>query len=102
MDASVAAYHMAFGPDGRLFMTAPGLASHDAVHVIDKEGFDENFSAASDGRRAWRLIEKAQFIRRRLLQREPRRCKITSDGSSAEQFLAGDMLSASVSPEEAR
>lgn len=43
MEPSVAAYHMAFGPDGRLFMTAPGLASHDAVHVIDKEGFDEKF-----------------------------------------------------------
>ena len=43
MEASVAAYHMAFGPDGRLFMTSPGLASHDAVHVIDHEGFDEKY-----------------------------------------------------------
>ena len=43
MEPSVAAYHMAFGLDGRLFLTSPGLASHDAVHVIDKEGFDEKF-----------------------------------------------------------
>ncbi|MBK8464637.1 MAG: gluconolaconase [Chloracidobacterium sp.] len=43
MEASVAAYHMAFAPDGRLFLTSPGLASHDAVHAIDKEGYDEKF-----------------------------------------------------------
>jgi sugar lactone lactonase YvrE len=39
LEPSVAAYHLAFGPDGRLFVTAPGLASHDAVYVIDHEGF---------------------------------------------------------------
>ncbi len=38
LDPSVAAYHMAFGPDGRLFVTAPGLASHDAVHAVDTKG----------------------------------------------------------------
>lgn len=43
MEPSVAAYHLAFGADGRLFMTSPALASHDAVHVIDHEGFDEPF-----------------------------------------------------------
>jgi len=43
MEPSVAAYHMAFAPDDRLFMTSPGLASHDAVHAIDKEGYDEKF-----------------------------------------------------------
>ena len=38
LEPSVAAYHLAFGPDGRLYVTAPGLASHDAVHAIDKDG----------------------------------------------------------------
>lgn len=38
LEPSVAAYHMAFGPDGRLFVTAPGLASYDAVYVIDQDG----------------------------------------------------------------
>jgi sugar lactone lactonase YvrE len=38
LEPSVAAYHMAFGPDGRLFVTAPGLASHDAVYAIDDAG----------------------------------------------------------------
>ncbi len=43
MDPSVAAYHIAFGPDGRLFVSSPGLASHDAVHAVDNEGFDEKY-----------------------------------------------------------
>lgn len=43
LDASVAAYHLAFGPDGRLYVTAPGLASFDAVHVIDSDGFDQRY-----------------------------------------------------------
>lgn len=38
LEPSVAAYHMAFGPDGRLFVTSPGLASHDAVYAIDSKG----------------------------------------------------------------
>ena len=38
LEPSVAAYHMAFGPDGRLYVSAPGLASSDAVHMVDKDG----------------------------------------------------------------
>jgi sugar lactone lactonase YvrE len=38
LEPSVAAYHIAFGPDGRLYVTAPGLASHDAVYAIDQDG----------------------------------------------------------------
>ncbi len=38
LEPSVAAYHIAFGPDGRLFVTAPGLASHETVYAIDTSG----------------------------------------------------------------
>lgn len=38
LEPSVAAYHLAFGPDERLYVTAPGLASHDAVYAVDKKG----------------------------------------------------------------
>lgn len=43
LEPSVAAYHIAFGPDGRLYVSAPGLASHDAIHAIDAEGKVEKF-----------------------------------------------------------
>ncbi|MEO8648269.1 MAG: gluconolaconase [Acidobacteriota bacterium] len=38
LEPSVAAYHLAFGPDGRLFVTAPGLASYDGVYAIGTDG----------------------------------------------------------------
>lgn len=43
LDPSVAAYHIAFGPDGRLYVSAPGLASHDAIYVVDTEGNVDKF-----------------------------------------------------------
>lgn len=38
IEPSVAAYHLAFGPDGRLYVTAPGMTSSDVVWVIDSDG----------------------------------------------------------------
>lgn len=35
--ASVAAFHLAFGPDERLYVTAPTLASHDALYRISPD-----------------------------------------------------------------
>ena len=34
LPASVAAFHLAFGPDGCLYVTAPTLATHDALYRI--------------------------------------------------------------------
>ena len=44
LEPSVAAYHLAFGPDGRLFVSAPGLASHDAIYAIDTASRVEKFA----------------------------------------------------------
>lgn len=90
MEPSVAAYHMAFGADGRLFMTAPGLASHDAVHVIDKEGFDEKFFRGL-GRPQGLAFDKAGNLyvagcyagHHGIVQ-------ISPDGFTAKQFVAGN------------
>jgi sugar lactone lactonase YvrE len=35
---SVAAFHLAFGPDGALYVTAPTLSAYDAVYRITPEG----------------------------------------------------------------
>lgn len=43
LEPSVAAYHLAFGPDGRLYVSAPGLASHEPVYAIDKSGTVETY-----------------------------------------------------------
>ncbi len=38
LEASVAAYHLAFGPDATLFVTGPTTSSNDAVYAIDRNG----------------------------------------------------------------
>lgn len=38
IEASVAAFHLAFGPSGDLFVSSPGFASHDAIYSIDPGG----------------------------------------------------------------
>ncbi len=43
LEASIAAYHLAFGPDGYLYVTGPTTSSFDAVHRIDKDGHVETF-----------------------------------------------------------
>ncbi len=38
LPASVAAFHLALGPDGSLYVTAPTLATRDAVYRVDEDG----------------------------------------------------------------
>jgi sugar lactone lactonase YvrE len=43
LEASIAAYHLAFGPDGYLYVTGPTTSSFDAVHRISHAGEVEVF-----------------------------------------------------------
>jgi DNA-binding beta-propeller fold protein YncE len=38
IEPSVAAFHLAFGPDKNLYVAAPGLSSHDSVYMIEPDG----------------------------------------------------------------
>lgn len=38
LEPSVAAYHLAFGPDGTLYVTGPTTSSYDAVYAFNKDG----------------------------------------------------------------
>ena len=43
LEPSIAAYHLAFGPDGYLYVTGPTTSSYDAVYRISHEGVVEVF-----------------------------------------------------------
>lgn len=38
LEPSVAAYHLAFGPDDTLYVTGPTVSSYEAVHRVDEDG----------------------------------------------------------------
>jgi sugar lactone lactonase YvrE len=43
LEASISAYHLAFGPDGYLYVTGPTTSSFDCVYRISHEGVVETF-----------------------------------------------------------
>jgi sugar lactone lactonase YvrE len=43
LEPSIAAYHLAFGPDGYLYVTGPTTSSFDAIHRISSAGDVEMF-----------------------------------------------------------
>ncbi len=38
LEPSISAYHMAFGPDGRLYVSGPTLSSQDTIYCIESNG----------------------------------------------------------------
>jgi sugar lactone lactonase YvrE len=89
MEPSVAAYHMAFGPDGRLYVTAPGLSSHDAILVIDREGAVTNFFRGLGRPQGLAFDKNGNLYCAGCYQGRHGIVKIAPDGSAAEHFVAG-------------
>lgn len=89
LEPSVAAYHLAFGPEGALYVTGPTVSSFDAVTRIDRDGDAEVFyrglgrpqGLAFD--RAGNLYVAASLRGRRGIVR------ISPDGSDAQLAVAG-------------
>ena len=91
LEPSVAAYHLAFGPDGRLFVTAPGLASHDAVHAVDLEGYDEVFCRGFGRPQGLAFDREGNLYVAACYKGRHGIAKIVADGSdlTIESFVAG-------------
>ncbi len=89
LEPSVAAYHMAFGPDDRLYVTAPGLASHDTVHVIDHEGNDDVFFRGLGRPQGLAFDIAGNLYVAACYQGRHGIVRISPDGSKAEHLVAG-------------
>ena len=91
IEPSIAAYHLAFGPEGALFVTGPTTSSFDAVHRISKDGKVDTFyrglgrpqGMAVDA--AGNLYVAASFQGRRGVVR-------IDPSARAELFLSGPMI----------
>ncbi len=90
LDASVAAYHLAFGLDGRLYVTAPSLASQDAIYAIDKQGRVTEFFRGFGRPQGLAFDRSGNLYAAACYQGRHGIVRITPDGKTCEHFVAGD------------
>ncbi len=89
LEPSVSAYHLAFGTDENLYVTAPGLSSFDAVHQIDKDGFDGIFFRGLGRPQGLAFDREGNLYVAACLQGRHGIVKISPAGDKAELFAAG-------------
>lgn len=90
LEPSVSAYHLAFGEDERLYVTAPGLASFDSVYAIDKAGFDTKFFRGLGRPQGLAFDRNGNLYVAACLAGKRGIVKISPDGEKAEIFVAGN------------
>jgi len=90
LEPSVSAYHLAFGNDDRLYVTAPGLSSFDAVYAIDKAGFDSKFFRGLGRPQGLAFDRNGNLYVAACLESKRGIVKISPDGEKGEIFVAGN------------
>lgn len=89
LEPSVSAYHMAFGTDEKLYVTAPGLASFDAIYRVDKAGFDEVFYRGLGRPQGLAFDRAGNLYTAACLHGRHGIVKISEETREAEIFVAG-------------
>jgi len=89
LEPSVSAYHLAFGTDGKLYVSAPGLSSFDAIYSIDKDGYDQIFYRGLGRPQGIAFDADGNLYVAATLRGRHGVVKISPDGETAEIFAAG-------------
>lgn len=92
LEPSVAAYHLAFGPDGRLYVSAPGLASHDAIYAVDKNANVEKFAIGFGRPQGLAFDREGNLYAAACHQGRHGIFRIAPDGLAVEQIVAGNNI----------
>lgn len=89
LEPSVSAYHFAFGADGKLYATAPGLSSFDAVYVFDEEGFSEKYFRGFGRPQGLAFDREGNLYIAACYQGSHGIVRVKPNAESAEMFVAG-------------
>lgn len=90
LEPSVSAYHLAFGIDGRLYVTAPGLASFDSVYAVDKAGFDTKYYRGLGRPQGLAFDRNGNLYVAACLESKRGVVRIAPGGEKGEIFVAGN------------
>jgi sugar lactone lactonase YvrE len=88
IEPSIAAYHLAFGPDGYLYVTGPTTSSFDCVYRVSHEGEVEVFYRGLGRPQGMAFDEEGRLYVAASLSGRKGVVRITSD-QHAELFLSG-------------
>lgn len=89
LEPSVAAYHMAFSPDGDLYVTAPGLSSYDGVWRINPFGEVSSFFRGLGRPQGLAFDRDGNLYVAACLRGKRGVVKISPDGSESEVIVSG-------------
>ncbi len=92
LEPSVAAYHIAFGPDGRLYVSAPGLASHDAIYAIDKSSNVEKFTLGFGRPQGLAFDREGNLYTAACYAGHHGIFRVSPDGLAVQQVVAGNNI----------
>jgi sugar lactone lactonase YvrE len=88
LEPSVAAFHLAFGPDGRLYVSSPGLASHDSVWAIDRGGSVRSYFRGFGRPQGLAFDRDGNLYIAACYQGHHGIVRVSKGGKSAENFVA--------------
>lgn len=89
LEPSVSAYHLAFGNDENIYLTAPGLCSYDSVYKIGKDGLDEIFYKGLGRPQGLAFDTDGNLYVAACLKGRHGIVRISPAGGEAEMFVAG-------------
>jgi sugar lactone lactonase YvrE len=89
LEPSVSAYHLAFGLDERLYVTAPKLSGFDAIYAIDRDGYEHIFYRGFGRPQGLAFDRDGNCYAAACFEGRHGIVKVTPDGERAEMFVAG-------------
>jgi hypothetical protein len=88
-EASVSAYHLAFGPDDYLYLTGPTASSHEEVTRFDEEGRSSTFFRGLGRPQGLAFDQAGNLYVAASLRGRRGIVRISADGKAAELLVAG-------------